>query len=303
LLLLPWSVFLPLALAGLRFWQPRRWPCPQPEANPAGVPLFLGLWLALVVSFFSAAATKLPGYILPALPAGSLLLSLWFQPFAGGRPGPGGGLATRLAGWLQATLLALLAAAAVFSPRWAATDPAHPQFAAALRDSGLPPILAVLLALTALALVLLLSLRGNAAQRWLALPPLAGFLAILALVVPPLAGLIDRERQLPLRQLAQTARDQARPQEPLWVVGTKRYSTVFYAGEPAAFVGGRDGIKERRGSDPQALGLGPATRSVRLFGDRSDLEDLRLPPGQITCLARRGQQELWRVPLPYLPGP
>jgi hypothetical protein len=80
-------------------------------------------------------------------------------------------------------------------------------------------------------------------------------------------------------------------------VGTKRYSTVFYAAETAAFVGDRQGILERRWRDPTSLGLGPASGSVRLFGDRADLVALRLTPGQIERLDRRGQQELWRVPL------
>jgi hypothetical protein len=80
-------------------------------------------------------------------------------------------------------------------------------------------------------------------------------------------------------------------------VGTKRYSTVFYAAETAAFVGDRNGILERLRKDPASLGLGPSSRSVRLYGDRTDLDDLRLAPAQIERLDSRGQQELWRVPL------
>ena len=302
-LLFPWSLYLPQALANLagKLRHPE-------QADPATqVPVFLGIWLVLVVAFFSAAATKLPGYILPALPAASLLVALWLVPF--GAPSEGGALpwSLRLGGGLQATLLAVLAAAAALAPRWAATDPAHPAFASSLERSGLPMILAVLLALMALAVVVAL-VRGSRAEAGgdgprllLALPPLAGFLAILALVVPPLAGLIDRERQLPLRQLAQEARRQARPAEPLWVVGTKRYSTLFYAGENAAFLGGRQALRKQRREDPASLGLEAGSRSVRLFGDRTDLENLNLPQEQIQRLAQRGEQELWRVPLSSLP--
>jgi chromatin segregation and condensation protein Rec8/ScpA/Scc1 (kleisin family) len=39
---------------------------------------------------------------------------------------------------------------------------------------------------------------------------------------------------------------------------------------------------------------------VRLVGDRSDLENLELPVGAVLRLARRGEQELWRVPLEAL---
>jgi hypothetical protein len=84
-------------------------------------------------------------------------------------------------------------------------------------------------------------------------------------------------------------------------VGTKRYSTVFYAAEPAAFVGDRSAIDQRRSADPASLGLGPATATVRLFGDRPDLEALGLPAAAITRLARQDQQELWRVSLASLP--
>lgn len=303
-LLFPWSLYLPQALAqalaGLR----------RPAtANPASrVPVFLGIWLVLVVAFFSAAATKLPGYILPALPAASLLVALWLLPFGPPRPGPALPMPARVGGGLQAALLAGLALAAALAPRWAATDPAHPAFAAALDRSGLPALLALLLALMALAVAVALvrgsraGASGERSRLLLALPPLAGFLAILALVVPPLAGLIDNERQLPLRQLAQEARRQARPAEPLWVVGTKRYSTLFYAGENAAFLGGRQALRERRQEDPASLGLQDASVSVRLFGDRVDLENLEVPPEQIQRLAQRGEQELWRVPLSSLPG-
>ena len=294
LLLLPWSIYLPLALARMGRFNPRDWrllmrACQSVEP----LTLFLVIWLVVVVGFFSAAATKLPGYILPAIPAGSLLVALGLRPY-NALPAALGGL--RLSGWFEVFLLALLSLAAAIAPRWAASDPAHPQFASALATSGLPNLLSALLALMAFALVGVL-LGWPQRARWLPLPSLAGFLAILGLVVPPLASLIDRERQLPLRQLAAAAHTLARPDEPLWVVGTKRYSTVFYAGETAAFVADPQGIRDRRRDDPRSLGLGPSTRTVRLFGDRSDLEALRLPVVQIQRLERRGQQELWRVPI------
>ena len=39
------------------------------------LPVFLVIWLVVPVAFFSFSASKLPGYILPALPAGTLLLA------------------------------------------------------------------------------------------------------------------------------------------------------------------------------------------------------------------------------------
>jgi 4-amino-4-deoxy-L-arabinose transferase-like glycosyltransferase len=67
----PWSCFLPLAivLAGWRLWRRT-----EPAARAATWALLL-LWLAVWVGGFSAAATKLPNYVLPAYPAAALLVA------------------------------------------------------------------------------------------------------------------------------------------------------------------------------------------------------------------------------------
>ena len=67
----PWSCFLPLAvvLAGWRLWKRA---APRPEASALTLVLF---WMAVWVGAFSAAATKLPNYIMPAYPAAALLVA------------------------------------------------------------------------------------------------------------------------------------------------------------------------------------------------------------------------------------
>lgn len=67
----PWSCFLPLAivLAGWRLWKRA---VSQPEAWTLALVLF---WIAVWVGAFSAAATKLPNYIMPAYPAAALLVA------------------------------------------------------------------------------------------------------------------------------------------------------------------------------------------------------------------------------------
>jgi hypothetical protein len=197
--------------------------------------------------------------------------------------------------------LAGLALASVQAPRWAATDPAYPNFGAALASSGLPLRLAALLAAMALASAWLL-VRGQG--RLLYLPNLVGFAGLLALVIAPLGPLLDRERQAPPRQLALEARRLARPGEPLWVVGTMRYSTLFYGGETARFVSGRDELQDNL-NDSQPGQEGPSQRpsSIRLLGDRRQLERLRLPAAVVQQLARRGEQELWRLTPPRTGNP
>jgi hypothetical protein len=187
------------------------------------------------------------------------------------------------------------------APKWVANDPAYPDFSSALNRSGLPLTLSFLLALTALGLVVVMLRQSS--RGWLWLPNLAGFLAVLALVIAPLAPLLDRERQLPLRKLAYRAREAALPLEPLWVVGTKRYSTIFYSGLPAVFVYSREGIDNRLRVAPATLSLENDSTSVRLLGDRDALESLHLPEDRVEVLDRQGEQELWRVPIAEFQGP
>jgi 4-amino-4-deoxy-L-arabinose transferase-like glycosyltransferase len=303
ILLFPWSLYLPGAMAKLQFWRWSAWRSAATERSPQlPVGLFLLIWLLVPLLFFSIAATKLPGYILPIVPAGALLTAIGFAPLPEAGPSAGGtsatGLdrATAVSGAVEVVLLAAMAVAAALAPRWAANDPAHPTFAAALSSSGLPTVLSALLALTALALLAGL-LRGED-RRWLWLANVAGFLAILAAVVAPLAPLIDRERLLPIRQLAWRAKALARADEPLWVVGTKRYSTLFYGGETAAFVSSKEGVADRLEEDRASLGLSPRSQTARWLGDRRHLEALEWPAEDVRRLAKIGEQELWRVRIP-----
>ena len=68
----PWSCFLPLAivLAGWRLWRGTASAAMRPVLGLALV------WLAVWVGGFSAAATKLPNYVLPAYAAAALLVAL-----------------------------------------------------------------------------------------------------------------------------------------------------------------------------------------------------------------------------------
>ncbi len=72
---LPWSAFLPGALA--RALRSRGEGSPRLRLLPA-------LWLCGLLVFFTLAASKLPSYILPALPAASVLAAgtfvRWFEP-------------------------------------------------------------------------------------------------------------------------------------------------------------------------------------------------------------------------------
>jgi len=69
LLALPWSVFLIEALFKRETWR-------QQDRNPASNwRLFVLAWLIVPIAFFSFSGSKLPGYVLPSLPAGALLIA------------------------------------------------------------------------------------------------------------------------------------------------------------------------------------------------------------------------------------
>jgi 4-amino-4-deoxy-L-arabinose transferase-like glycosyltransferase len=301
-LLLPWSIFLPVAVARLRFWRPQIWRGP---AGPGDLPLLALIWLLLIVAFFSAAATKLPGYILPALPGGALLVGLLFAPFpvAAGQselvPGPG----LRWSGAINALLLAAAALVAALAPGWIGGDPSFPRFAEVIRASPLPLLLALPLALAAVALtVALLRSKGQpGALAWLWLPNAAAFAAVLALVVPSLTPLLDQERLLPIRTLARLAGREAKQGEPLLVVGYKRYSVVYYSGRPVLFVSSPDealkALSDREAGRSSHAGSGS---SVLLLGSDPELLEFGVGPGDSALLARRDAHRLVRLPMDRL---
>jgi 4-amino-4-deoxy-L-arabinose transferase-like glycosyltransferase len=75
LAMLPWTVLLiPAAQEGLRLWREKTW-----RDSPG---FFFACWAIFPILFFSASQSKLPGYILPAIPALALLCSVGaLRPF------------------------------------------------------------------------------------------------------------------------------------------------------------------------------------------------------------------------------
>ncbi len=71
--LIPWTVFVAASFAeNVRAWWTERQPM---LASEDALNAFLAIWLTVPVAFFSFSQSKLPGYIVPALPAGTLLLA------------------------------------------------------------------------------------------------------------------------------------------------------------------------------------------------------------------------------------
>jgi 4-amino-4-deoxy-L-arabinose transferase-like glycosyltransferase len=74
--LLPWTLFAIAAMVdAIRDW---RFSTEQP-AGQEDLRLYLLLWLLLPMIFFSISRSKLPGYVLPAIPAATILLADYIQ--------------------------------------------------------------------------------------------------------------------------------------------------------------------------------------------------------------------------------
>jgi hypothetical protein len=74
LAVMPWTLVLILAVAERvrLIWSEGKEAFSSPEDS---WPLFLLIWMLVPILFFSASQSKLPGYILPAVPAGALLVA------------------------------------------------------------------------------------------------------------------------------------------------------------------------------------------------------------------------------------
>ena len=77
LALVPWTAFVIAALVDVvrECWNQRQAPHPNPPDYESQFRIFAACWLIVPLIFFSLSRSKLPGYILPALPAGGLLLA------------------------------------------------------------------------------------------------------------------------------------------------------------------------------------------------------------------------------------
>lgn len=101
---LPWTAFLIAALA-----QARRWKWRAADDALSKTRILALAWLVVPLAFFSLSGSKLPGYILPALPGAALLIGDRLAAYARGE-GRSGTRAMRATG----AMLLLLAAAILF---------------------------------------------------------------------------------------------------------------------------------------------------------------------------------------------
>ena len=229
----PWSSYLPLAIAQTHFWERKNW---QKSPRASQLSLFAFFWFTVIFIFFTIAVTKLPHYILPAIPAAAILVTgVWNNSIHSEEEFPpkqqikDSGL---LFSGLFNLVLALTFSIGIFiSPSLLGYDPAAPNLTDLFQQSGIPIKAAIIWGLTAVGIALLLQQK----KHWLWSINLVGFAAFVIFAITPGYFLVDRLRQMPLRELAAQAIQQQKPGEELIMVGFKKPSLVFYTQRPVTF--------------------------------------------------------------------
>jgi len=279
--LAPWSCFLPLAIARLQCCRRSYWQ-QQPRVNQLG--LFALCWLGSVFIFFTLAATKLPSYVLPMMPAGAILITLLWQDSRSNS------WAWSVSGYTQTLLLLSLAIALPWISQWLGGDP----FQEVVQESGLLIWGSLILGSAGLiSLIVCLQRR----VRWLWPINLLSFTVFLLVVLLPTAALVDGQRQLPLRQLAATIGQVRQPGERLMMVGFKKPSLTFYTQQPVRY--------RSRGMDArQDLNIWarehPQPATALIVTNPKKLMALQLQPQQYELIDQAGTYRLIRVTLPSL---
>ena len=226
----PWSVYLPLAIHRLAWWR-RSWWLRQPRHNHLGI--FAFFWFVCIFLFFSISVTKLPSYVLPLIPAGSILVSiLWSEYFVVDlKKKNHQGLLVSIFGNLL--LAIVIAIAFLLIPNFIGNDPAISQLDSLLAKSGLITTGAITWGIIAIAIILCLTKIKY--WRWIVCINLLGFLAFTSFVLLPTNFFLDRHRQLPLREISQKIITVQKDREPIIMLGFKKPSLVFYTQQPVKF--------------------------------------------------------------------
>jgi 4-amino-4-deoxy-L-arabinose transferase-like glycosyltransferase len=292
----PWSIYLPVAIARTRFWQRSYW---RRQPRSAQLSLFALFWFGCIFGFFTIAVTKLPSYVLPLIPAAAILVTLlWSDIIAGNEPEnrraklekkpnslPRGLLVTYI---FNVIFLLIVAGATFYSYNWLGDDPAMPNFPQAIQQSGLLIVGGAIWITTAVAIALLLWKRQ---QRWILVANFIGLVAFIIFGLTPAYKVVDINRQLPLRQLAQVAVQQKLPGEELLMVGFWKPSLVFYTQGPVTYYRAVqkaiDYIKESKN---------PTSPSILVLGYPEKFVQLGLQPNQYQLVDSRGAYQLARVP-------
>lgn len=226
--LLPWTFFLIPAIERIRRLRPR---ADRRDLLAA----FAWVWAGVMMIFFSFSGSKLPGYILPAMPALVIIIGVEIERVWRGERAR---LLEAAAGLTALLLIAIGAAFAIYLKR------------EAISVVGLQWLLYWMpLAAGAIAVALLVFRRRRAFVMAGAATVLAAVVGAAMLLLPVLS------ERLTLRTLSLKAAAQLRPGERICFFVMKEFAPVFYAE-------GRVVCRPGKGSALNALNEGTLTRAL-----------------------------------------
>jgi 4-amino-4-deoxy-L-arabinose transferase-like glycosyltransferase len=285
----PWSFALPAAIASIKLFPRKHW---QKAPRNTHLSLFALLWFLIVLSFFTVAVTKYFSYTLPLMPAAAILVAIWWsEQILQGQLFHQSNRSLKLTSILSIVLFVALAVGSFLCPQWLNDDPTMPNLGLRFSQTGLYLAGAIIWGVSAIAGLVLL-LRRQA--YWLWGVSFFGFVAFVMFVIIPTFGLIDIERQLPLRQIAHSAVQVEAPGEKLVMItdGFEKPSLVFYTKRQVTFL--KDTSKAI--SQLQTIEKQASAGSVLVIARSKALEKAGLQPNQYQEITQAGIYHLIRVP-------
>ncbi|MCF4966232.1 ArnT family glycosyltransferase [Nostoc sp. CMAA1605] len=293
LLFAPYSVYLPVAMVRLKFWQRSQW---RTQARSQQLGLFAFIWFITIFSFFTIAVTKLPSYVLPLMPAAAILVSLLWGDFFSNSELNSHQQAKAyplwfllVSSWINVVFLSVLSVALFHLPHLIGQDPAAPNFQQSLQNAGLAAMGGWIWLLFAV-IFAVLTLR----RHWQSIVgmQLLGFAAFLIIVLMPALFLMDQERQLPLRNLSAAVVQFQQPKEEIIMVGFKKPSVVFYSHKPMKFIKLTKDATEYIKDIANKSNIPP---SMLLLTEKRNFFKMDLQPETYENLAIKGAYQLTRI--------
>jgi 4-amino-4-deoxy-L-arabinose transferase-like glycosyltransferase len=175
------------------------------------------------LGFFTISSTKYFSYTLPLMPAAAILVSLLWTDAILDTP-------TRLpqrwdlSRWFNVVLIVGLSWALFSCAPWLTQDPWMPNLGNQIAAAQIPLYGGVLWAVAAGLAILCILLRSNG--LWLV--NAIAFLLFISIVLHPAVSIVDRARQLPLREMAIAAVAAHQPQQEIIMIGFRKPSLVYY---------------------------------------------------------------------------
>ena len=287
----PWSVYLPTAIANIRWWKRVYW-VRQPRENHLGI--FAFFWFSCIFIFFSISVTKLPSYVLPLVPAAAILVAIFWSDLITYSSRKNKSLNYSLLASIILNLILAIALSMAFylSPNWIGKDPATPKLSRIVAESVLPISGTIVWGLIAIAIAFCLFNRKF--WRSIIAVNLIGFIAFISFVLIPTTFFIDTHRQIPLKEIAETITQTKQASEPILMVGFKKPSLVFYTQQPVSFFKRRSDLKTYLAEEQNKLN----SSTVLIIGRTKDIEKIvNLEPEDYQPIDSKGVYNLLRIPL------